>query len=61
MPPVSEPQCFEVAGNCFTTSKSTGRSPMSTPFPLRAALKGVEAVPRRVTLRYWEVGAAGRW
>ena len=29
---------------------------MSTPFSLRAALKGVEAAPG-VTLRYWEAGA----
>src|SRR6516164_8724778 len=38
------------------TSKSTGGSAMSTPFSLRAELKGVEVAPG-VTLRYWEAGA----
>lgn len=54
--PVSGPRCFEVAGNRLTTSKSTEGRVVSTPFSLRAALKGVEAAPR-VTLRYWEAGA----
>ena len=38
------------------TSKSTGGSAVSTPFSLRAELKGVEVAPG-VTLRYWEAGA----
>jgi hypothetical protein len=38
------------------TSKSTGGSTVSTPFSLRAELKGVEVAPG-VTLRYWEAGA----
>ena len=42
--------------NCFNTGKSTGGSAVSTPFSLRAELKGVEVAPR-VTLRYWEAGA----
>lgn len=47
---------FGVGGNCFITSKSTGGSAVSTPFSLRAELKGVEVAPG-VTLRYWEAGA----
>src|SRR3974377_2624855 len=38
------------------TSKSTGGSAVSTPFSLRAELKGVEVAPG-VSLRYWEAGA----
>src|SRR5262249_61182585 len=38
------------------TSKSTGGSAVSTPFSLRAKLKGVD-VAQGVTLRYWEAGA----
>ena len=36
--------------------KSTGGSAVSTPFSLRAGLKGVD-VGQGVTLRYWEAGA----
>src|ERR1700739_774106 len=54
--PRSEPRCFEVGGSCFMTSKSTGGIAVSTPFSLRAELKGVEVAPG-VTLRYWEAGA----
>ena len=33
---------------------------MSTPFSLRAELKGVEVAPG-MTLRYWEAGAGRVW
>jgi len=36
--------------------KSTGGSAVSTPFSLRAGLKGVD-VGQGMTLRYWEAGA----
>ena len=48
-------RCAEQATS-FIASKSTGGSAVSTPFSLRAELKGVEAAPG-VTLRYWEAGA----
>src|SRR5262249_54302331 len=38
------------------TCRSSGGSAVSTPFSLRAELKGVEVAPG-VTLRYWEAGA----
>src|SRR5262245_3596867 len=41
--------------SALMTGKSTGGSAMSTPFSLRAELRGVEVAPG-VTLRYWEAG-----
>src|SRR5262245_54912478 len=47
--------CAEEATSVIA-SKSAGGSAVSTPFSLRAELKGVEVTPG-VTLRYWEAGA----